>query len=711
LDGWNGGSWIDHGGHWVVDDLAAIGVYRGRRSVDHRCHVDRAARELMGILRALMEQRSLANPEPWLIEALGGGRSAAGVSVSAESALRNMTVAACVRILAETVSSLPLLVYRRRERGKERAPDHPLYRILHDQPNSEMSSFEFRETLMGHLALWGNAYAEIERDGGGRVAALWPLRPDRMKVTRENGALVYRYRLSAGEEVALPQRNVFHVRGLSGDGIVGYSPIRLAREAIGLALATEEFGARFFGSGARPGAVLQHPGKLNEEAQKRLRQSLEDAHGGLSRAHRLMILEEGMTWQQIGIPPEDAQFLQTRSFQVEEIARFYRVPLVLLQHTEKSTSWGTGIEQFMIAFIVHTIRPWLVRWEQAIQRNLFLYGERDTYFAEFLVDGLLRGDVESRYRAYATARQWGWLSANDIRELENMNPIPGGDIYLSPMNMAPVGQEASTSDEQRFCGCGYEYTHESTTVGEQRTALRRSVAASYRGILRKTIERILRRERADVLREAERYFGKRATIDPTIFRGWLTEFYTEHEQFVLDQMTPVYEGLADAVSAAALDEVGQSEVDRRELVAFIGAYSKSFARRHVGRSVERLLEALEEDDPLQGLREEFDSWEDSEQNPGGRAGDEADEEAVRFPNAVALKVFALVGITKIMWVASGNSCPMCKALNGKVVGVERTFAAVGDVLDAGEGRTPFTVSSNIKHPPLHKGCDCTIIPA
>lgn len=667
----------------------------------------------MGILRALMERRSLANPEPWLVDALGGGRSAAGVSVSAETALRNMTVAACVRILAETTASLPLLVYRRRERGKERAPDHPLYRILHDQPNSEMSSFEFRETLMGHLALWGNAYAEIERDGAGRVAALWPLRPDRMAVERENGALVYRYRLGGGDEVVLPQRNVLHIRGLSGDGIVGYSPIRLAREAIGLALATEEFGARFFGSGARPGAVLQHPGKLGDEAQKRLRQSVEDAYSGLSRAHRLMILEEGMTWQQIGIPPEDAQFLQTRSFQVEEIARFYRVPLVLLQHTEKSTSWGTGVEQFMIAFVVHTVRPWLVRWEQAIQRDLLLPGERDTYFAEFLVDGLLRGDAESRYRAYATARQWGWLSANDIRELENMNPIPGGDVYLSPMNMAPVG-EAEADGEQRSCGCGYEHeTATATSDGERekRAALRRSVAASYRGVLRKTIERILRRERADVMREAERYFGKRAVIDPTIFRGWLTEFYTEHERFVLEQMAPVYEGLAEAVEAAALDEVEQDEVDQRALDAFVGEYAATFARRHVGRSVERLRDALEAEDPLQGLREEFDSWEESEQNPGGRAEDEAEEESVRFPNAVALKVFALVGITKIMWVASGKNCPMCDNLDGRIVGVERTFAAVGEVLSAGEGKTPFTVSSNIKHPPLHKGCDCTITPA
>lgn len=658
----------------------------------------------MSILGSLLERRTLANPEPWLADALGGGRSAAGVSVSANTALQSATVFACVRILAETVASLPLIVYRRLGRGKERAADHYLYPILHDQPNPEMSSFEFREALMGHLALWGNAYAEIERDGAGRVVALWPLRPDRMSVARENGLLIYRYRLGNGE-VTLPPRSVLHIRGLSGDGIVGYSPIRLAREAIGLALATEEFGARFFGSGARPAAILQHPGKLSEEAQKRLRQSVEEAHSGLSRAHRLMILEEGMQWHQVGIPPEDSQFLQTRSFQVEEIARIYRVPLVLLQHTEKSTSWGTGIEQFMIAFVVHTVRPWLVRWEQAIRRDLFLPGERGTYFAEFLVDGLLRGDVESRYRAYATARQWGWLSANDIRELENMNPIEGGDVYLTPLNMVPAG---STAGAEELVG----RTAETREAKPMSASVRRQIAASFRPVLRETVARILRRERADVMREAERFFGRRqATIDPLVFRGWLTEFYTEHEAWVREQVMSVYEGMAEAVSAAALGEVGQEQVDKRELEAFVDEYVDGFARRHVGRSVERLREALEAEDPLTGLQDEFDSWEDGPENPGGRAGDVAEEETVRFPSAVALKVFALVGVTKIMWVASGKNCPICDQLNGKIVGVERVFAAVGDVLDMGEGKTPFTVSTNIKHPPLHKGCDCSIVPA
>jgi HK97 family phage portal protein len=395
------------------------------------------------------ERRStLANPQQWLIEALGGGKAASGVAVNETTAMKSTVVFACVRILAETIASLPLPVYRRLQGGgKERANNHYLYPLLHDQPNPEMTSFEFRETLMGHLALWGNAYAEIERDGAGRVRALWPLRPDRMQVKRDDQGLRYEYLLPDGTMAALRQTNVMHIRGLSGDGIVGYSPIRLAREAIGFSLATEEFGARFFGQGAHPGGIVEYPGKLSDEARKRYKESVQEAYGGLGKAHRLMVLEEGLKYTQVGIPPEDAQFLATREFQAIEIARIFRIPPYLLQDFSRATF--SNVEHTAISFVVHTVRPWLIRIEQAFKRDLFPSPERDTYFAEFLVDGLLRGDIKSRYDAYAVGRNWGWLSADDIRELENMNPLPDGQgkIYLIPTNMRPANQAGHSTIE------------------------------------------------------------------------------------------------------------------------------------------------------------------------------------------------------------------------------------------------------------------------
>jgi len=378
-------------------------------------------------------------------------RSNTGASVTETTALSVVTVYACVRILSETLASLPLHLYKRLERGKHRAIEHPLYQILHDIPNPEMNSFTFRETLMAHLVTWGNAYAEIEWDNYTKVKALWPLRPDRMQVWRENDQIIYKYYLpNAAGMVTLPSYRVWHIPGLGFDGLVGYPPITLAREAIGLSLATEEFGARFFGNGAAPGGVLEHPAKLSKEAQENLRKSWNEMHSGLSNQHRLAILEEGMKWSKVGIPPDDAQFLETRKFQRNEIASFFHIPPHMIGDLDRATF--SNIEEQALEFVVYTMRPWLVRWEQSINQKLLNPDERADYFAEFLVDGLLRGNIQARYQAYATGRQWGWLSANDIRELENQNPLPGeeGDIYLNPMNMVPALQLLRTNEQKEY---------------------------------------------------------------------------------------------------------------------------------------------------------------------------------------------------------------------------------------------------------------------
>lgn len=372
---------------------------------------------------------------PYLAARMAGGApTASGVNVNESNAMRTSAVYACVRVLAETIASLPLITYRITPRGKERALGHKLYPILHDQPNSELTSFEFREAMMACMLLWGNAYAEIETNARGDVLALWPLSPGMMEVMRnESGKLYYHYQLPNGGYRDLIPYQVMHVRGLSFNGLVGFSPIQLARQAIGLAVATEEFGARFFGNGARPGVYLEHPGQLSDVAYKRMVESWNDTHQGLSNAHRATILEEGMKLETVGIPPEEAQFLETRQFSIEEIARIYRVPLHLIGDLRRAT-YG-NIEHSSIDFAVHSIRPWAVRWEQAIRRDLIGPLERASITAEFQIDGLLRGDLPSRYTAYAQGRQGGWLSVNDVRRLENMNEIDEGDIYLEPLNM------------------------------------------------------------------------------------------------------------------------------------------------------------------------------------------------------------------------------------------------------------------------------------
>lgn len=366
------------------------------------------------------------------------GRSTSGISVNERTAMQTTAVYSCVRILAEAIASLPLHLYRYTDKGKERVFDHPLYHILHDEPNEEMTSFVFREVLMSHLLIWGNAYAQIIRDGRGQVLGLYPLLPDKMEVDRtENGELYYIYTWNTEENpnfkdygrIYLRREEVLHIPGLGFDGLVGYSPIAMAKNAVGMTLACEEYGASFFANGATPGGVLEHPGVLKDPVK--VRDSWHKVYGGSRNAGKVAVLEEGMKYQQIGIPPEEAQFLETRKFQINEIARMYRIPPHMVGDLEKSSF--SNIEQQSLEFVKYTLDPWVVRWEQALQKALLLPQEKNEYFIKLNVDGLLRGDYASRMNGYAVGRQNGWLSANDIREMEDQNPIPeedGGDLYL-----------------------------------------------------------------------------------------------------------------------------------------------------------------------------------------------------------------------------------------------------------------------------------------
>ena len=374
------------------------------------------------------------------------GGSAAGKNVNERSAMQMTAVYACVRILSEAIAGLPLHLYKYRDGGgKEKAVEHPLYRILHDEPNPEMSSFVFRETLMTHLLLWGNAYAQIIRNGRGEVMALYPLMPNKMTVDRTpEGQLIYKYNKSSDEAntmenslVTLMPEEVLHIPGLGFDGLVGYSPIAMAKNAIGLAIATEEYGSKFFANGASPSGVLEHPGILKNP--EKVRESWHAVYGGSGNSGKVAVLEEGMKYTPISISPEQAQFLETRKFQIDEIARIFRVPPHMVGDLEKSSF--NNIEQQSLEFVKYTLDPWVIRWEQGLSRALFTEDEKKNYFFKFNVEGLLRGDSQSRMQGYATARQNGWMSANDIRELENMDRIPakeGGDLLLVNGCMLPL---------------------------------------------------------------------------------------------------------------------------------------------------------------------------------------------------------------------------------------------------------------------------------
>ncbi len=623
--------------------------------------------------------------------------SDSGVSVTANTALKTAAVFAAVRILAETLASLPLIVYKRQERGKVRAPTHALSEILKSSPNDEMTSFEYRETLQSHLALHGNAYSTIETDGRGRVTELFPLRPDRMlQIVKIDGRWAYQYQLPNGKAQWFDEFQIWHLRGLASDGRIGYSPIHLMRQAIGLGLAAESFGARFFGNDARPGIALEHPGSLSEEAHKNLRESFEARHGGLNKSHKIAILEEGLKIHEIGLPPEDAQFVETRKFQISEIARMYRIPPHMLADLGDATF--SNIEHQGIEFVTHTMRPWLVRWEQSIQQNLMLPSDRRRYFVEFLVDSLLRGDTKSRFEAYSLARNNGWFSANDIRELENMNPIDGGDVYLVPLNMVPAEQLDDRAALRSKSGSGQDARIVRTLKG------RRRLISASRELFEEALGRIIRREIQDLRKLSKKHLKSRNVPE---FSLALNTFYDDHRTFIKNQMRPVFRSYGELAAGEAAGEVQADPMSDEDLDDWADLYVDDFAAHHIGISTSEIRKLLADavaagEDPAELLDVMLDEWDE------GRSELVADIETVRSNNAAAVAMYAFAGRTVLTWRAFGKNCPYCSRLNGKTVGIQDAFIAEGEDFEPEGAEGPLTPSHDVRHPPAHKGCDCMI---
>jgi HK97 family phage portal protein len=462
----------------------------------------------------LFERRSrtqMADPEESARNTSGRSSSKAGQPITPEIALTVSAVLAAFTILSEDISSLPLILYERNGRNKNRAYGNRYYKLLHDQPNPEQTSMIYRELIQGHMLAWGNHYSQIVTNSAGDATALWPLRPDRMSVSRIKGEKVYLYQSSAGGKPRLFFADeILHIPAFGFDGLVGYSRITLARNAIGLSLAAETYGSKFFTNDARPSVVIKHPGQLGETALNNIRDTWFDEHGGVENSNKPAVLEEGMDVATIGLPPEDAQFLETRKFQVSEIARIFRVPPHMIGDVEKTTSWGTGIDSQEQGYINHTLRPWMVRTEQGLNTQVLLSADRETMYFEHLIDGLLRGDLAARYQAYTSALTNGIMSPNEVREKENLNPYQGGDEYYHPLN-----------------------------IGTNQSQAPRAQSSALDPLIVEAGQRIIKRERNDLLGAARRFLGRGQNDQ---FRAWVDQFYTnDHPAFVRKQFGAIFD--------------------------------------------------------------------------------------------------------------------------------------------------------------------------
>lgn len=630
-----------------------------------------------------------------------------GRPVTESDALAVVAVFACVRVIAETLASLPLLVYRRIEpRGRERATDHQLFWLLHDAPNPEMGRMPFWEAMVGQACLRGTSYAEIQRDQDNRVLALWPLRTDRMQADRTtSGHLYWRYRMPDGSDRPFAARDILSVPGFGGNGVQGYSPIQLHAEAIGLALDSQTYAAKFFQNDSRPGGVLQTKSSLSDPAFDRLKKSWEEAHQGVGNAHRVAILEEGVEWVQVAMSSRDAQFLEQRRFGVEEVARLFRVPPHLIQDLSRSTF--TNIEHQSLDFVIHTLRPWAERVEGAIERSLLSETDRRTYFVEHLVDGLLRGDIQTRFAAYSVSKQNGWNSANDIRELENQNPIPadqGGDTYMVQLNMTPAGQLGQ--DRDVLPTGGRTFRAERAGAGGS-AAARLRLARRYSRLFEEAAGRIVRREVADVRAAADRHLNAR---DEATFLDWLADYYRAFGAIATRFMLPTLLTYAEAVAEDAAAEIGSADGEADDLAQFVTAYAAAFGENYADRSrgqLEQQLRLATErgEDPLELVLGRLAEWGQK------RPEKVASTETVRAGNAVTRERWKRGGIRRVSWVTQGGRlCAFCRKLDGKTVGIEQVFAAEGEDVEGDEGEAPLRVKRPTRHPPIHSACKCGLRP-
>lgn len=646
---------------------------------------------------------TLSNPRRWLVEMFGGGASKSGAEVNQDTAVKVTAVFACVRLLSQTLASLPLHTYKRIDDGKEKAYDHPLYFVLHNMANPECTSYNLRLIMMVNLLLTGHAFAEIERNNAGEVMALWPIPSNRVSIKRnkKTNEAFYEIQLDNGIQTLYPEQ-MFHITWLGMGSLESFNPIVLAREAIGLSIATEEFGSRFFDGGANASGVAEYPGKMGEEAFKRYKSSFNEGYTGLSKSHRIIFLEHGMKFTKLTVNPNDAQTIETRKFQVIEIARFYNVPPHLIMDLERSTF--SNIEHQDIGFVKYSLRPYLVCWEQEMLKSLFLPIERRLYFAEFNLDGLLRGDYKSRQEGLEIMRRNGVINADQWAAMENKNKLPDGlgQKYYVPMNWMEVGTKPEPIETDNRSG---------TENLEKRALQIRSannkmqMANNFKRIFTDAAERVVKREKKQILDKAKKSFSERSQDD---FFIWLEDYYREAPEWMKRTIMPALLSYAESMQRLAADEVGEKHGMTPELEKWMDGYADIWARNYTQSSLRQIRSVITDaneagEDPLEAVEQRLDEWEER------RPGKVASNETIEAANVISKFVFISAGITRIRWITTGSkTCPYCNEMSGRVVGIDQPFIGRNDRLDSEDGS--MELRKPTLTPPLHQGCVCQIVP-
>ena len=640
--------------------------------------------------------------------------SASGEDVNEFTAMQHGAVFACVQKISGTIATLPLELYKRDEKGRSKAYDHPLYSILHDQPNKDMTSSTWRRLLVINCLLNGNHYDFIERSNGGAVLGLIPLNPQKVKIkrTKESQTLYYEYEKAPGDYMIIPQENMLHTHGISRDGISGMSTIEQARNAIGLGISTEKFGSHYFKNGARPGLAIELQHNLSDQALLDLKESFIKNNSGENQLG-VHVLRDGAKLTTYNIPNSDSQFLESRKFQVEDIARIFDVPLSMIQYLH--AAFKSNVEQENIGYVTHSIRPRIVDIEQTLNWKLLQPGERKTYFIELNLDGLLRGDSLTQARVLDIEMGNAVINPNEWRKLKNWNPIldengnldPAGNKYQKKNIWMDLGAKGVIPQPPPPAPPAPETKSVNIIVRETRAsgvADRNKLRAQFEPVFLDSAKRIVKIEVNDLRRAIKRYFPKRGLNE---FETWLEGFYDKFTGKIEQNMKPMIQTYGGAIAEVASKEAG-GDGTVAGVNDFAAGYVDVSAARYAGSSLGQLNKIIREatpEDVEAALLERLDEWDEK------RAGKFAGRENVEASDAFAKLAFISVGVTELVWMAQGNKpCPYCEELNGTVVGIEKVFVPDGGVIDPANAEGTMQVSGAKMHAPLHGGCVCTVVP-
>lgn len=683
----------------------------------------------MGILSTMaLERRSLENPntpitEARLAEILSGEPTWTGVNVNDKVAMTLSAVFACQRILSNAVAMLPCFLFRRREgtAGRDRATGDPRAKLVARKPNPELTATEWFRMCQHHLLTNGNSYSEIEFSRMGEPLALWPLLANRTRVERKNGAKIYWTWIKEGDawrEVPLSDRQVLHIPGLGYDGLRGYNPIQFAKQTIGIGLAQQELTGRFFANGAHLGYVLQTAATLSPNARKNLETTKQELLGGLNRAHRLAILEEGLKLEKVGATPQEALLPDLERLTVEAVCRIFGVPLHMVASLDKPSY--ASQEQESLDFVTHCLTPWLVLWEQRLSRTLLREEEQDQMFFEFQVQGLLRGDPKTRAQYLHAMKLDGNITTNEVRQLENWNPIdqPEADEIWMPVNMVPLSQASSLDASKEPVDGGVDATRSLPRVSllsaddlraraqashERAALMRERHRRAHLPIFEDVFQRLMREDAGRIGRAVDSIEADGPLAGAL---AEITDYFSARQDEVERSLRPILSGFAHLISASVGEELGEDESDGERTVSdldrFISEFAKGAARRHVEISRQLLVNAAQSDTaaPAKAMRDEAATW------PSSRAMQASKVESVRATGAITQEALALRGWKQKQWINLEASCSLCAELHGRTTGVRQPFLRAGDFVGEGTGR--LEIHGNIGHAPLHGGCVCGI---